>query len=108
MANLVFNITLFHYLILALILFTIGLLGVILSKNIIKALISAEFLISAVNINFVAFAFFVDSAKLTGFIFSIFTIAIGAVELAIAFAIFYLLFKEKKTVNINDYKELKG
>jgi len=108
MANLIFNITLYHYLILALFLFAIGLLGVILSKNMIKMLISAEFLISSVNINFVAFAFFADSTRLTGFVFSIFTIAIGAFELAIAIVIFYLLYKNKKSVDINEYKELKG
>ncbi|MBR1908428.1 NADH-quinone oxidoreductase subunit NuoK [bacterium] len=108
MANLIFNITLYHYLILALLLFAIGLAGVILSKNILKVLISAEFLLSAVNINFVAFAFFADNVNLTGFIFSIFTVAVGAVELAVAVAIFYLMYKNKKSVDINEYKELKG
>ena len=108
MANLLFNITLYHYLILSLLLFTIGLVGVLLSKNLLKILISSEFLISAVNINFIAFSTFVDNINLTGYVISLFTIVIGAVELAIALAIFFILFKNKKSVDINDYKELMG
>lgn len=107
MANLIFNITLYHYLILALILFVIGFMGVILVKNIIKVLICAEFMLSAVNINFIAFAAFTDN-NLTGFVFGIFTVALGAIELAIALAIFYLMYRNKKSVDINDYKELMG
>ena len=108
MANLIFNITLYHYLILALILFVIGFLGAILSKNILKILISFEFMLSAVSINFIAFAVFNDSLKLDGFIFSLVCIALGAIDTAVALAIFYIMFKEKKSVDINDYKELKG
>ena len=107
MANLIFNITLYHYLILALILFVIGFIGVILVKNIIKVLICAEFMLTAVNINFIAFSAFSDS-NLIGFVFAIFTVAIGAIELAIALAIFYLMYRDKKSVDINDYKELMG
>lgn len=108
MANLIFNITLYHYLILSLLLFTIGLIGVLLSKNLLKVLISAEFLISAVNINFIAFATFVDNVNLTGYVISLFTVVIGAIELSIALAVFFILFKNKKSVDIDNYKELKG
>ena len=45
---------------------------------------------------------------MTGYVFSIFYIGIGAIELAIAVAIFYLMYKSKHSVDINDYKELKG
>ena len=108
MANLIFNITLFHYLILALILFAIGFVGAIVSKNIFKILICVEFMLSGVNINFIAFASFIDNANLTGFAFSLFYIVIGAIELAIALAIFFLMYKNKQSVDVNDYKELKG
>jgi len=106
--DLIFNIGLYHYLFLALILFLIGFFGAIISKNILKVLISIEFMLTAVNINFIAFASFFDNIKLHGFVFSLFYIAVGAVEIAIALAIFYLMFGSKQSVNTEDYDELKG
>lgn len=103
MINLLFDIGLYHYLFLALILFIIGFWGAIISKNMIKVLISVEFMLTAVNINFIAFASFFDNAKLDGFVISIFYLAVGAVEIAIALAIFYLMFKNKQSVNTEDY-----
>jgi len=108
MIDLIFNIGLYHYLILALILFLIGFFGAIISKNVLKVLISIEFMLTAVNINFVAFASFFDNIKLHGFVFSLFYIAVGAVEVAIAIAIFYIMFAAKQSVNTEDYDELKG
>lgn len=108
MIDLIFNIGLYHYLILALILFLIGFFGAIISKNVLKVLISVEFMLTAVNINFIAFASFFDNMKLNGFVFSLFYIAVGAVEIAIALAIFYLMFCVKQSVDTEDYNELKG
>ena len=108
MIDLIFNIGLYHYLFLALILFLIGFFGAIISKNVLKVLISIEFMLTAVNINFIAFASFFDNIKLHGFIFSLFYVAVGAVEIAIALAIFYLMFRAKQSVNTEDYNELKG
>ena len=101
--NLIFDIGLYHYLFLALVLFLIGFFGAIVSKNMIKVLISIEFMLTAVNINFIAFASFFDSVKLQGFVFSLFYIAVGAVEIAIALAVFYLMFRNKQSVNVEDY-----
>lgn len=101
--NFIFDIGLYHYLFLALILFLIGFFGAIVAKNMLKVLISVEFMLTAVNINFVAFASFFDNIKLTGLVFSIFYIALGAVEIAIALAIFYLMFRTKQSVNTEDY-----
>lgn len=106
--NLIFDIGLYHYLFLALILFMIGFFGAIISKNVLKVLISVEFMLTAVNINFIAFASFFDNIKLNGFVFSLFYIAVGAIEIAIALAIFYLMFRTKQSVNTEDYTELKG
>lgn len=108
MIELIFDIGLYHYLGLALILFLIGFFGAIVSKNVLKVLISIEFMLTAVNINFIAFASFFDNIKLDGFVFSLFYIAIGAVEIAIAVAIFYLMFRTKQSVNTEDYEDLKG
>lgn len=103
MINLIFDIGLYHYLFLALVLFLIGLFGAIVSKNMLKVLISIEFMLTAVNINFIAFASFFDNIKLNGFVFSLFYISIGAVEIAIALAIFYLMFKNKQSIDTEDY-----
>jgi NAD(P)H-quinone oxidoreductase subunit 4L len=103
--KLIFDIGIYHYLALALILFLIGFWGAIISKNMLKVLISVEFMLTAVNINFIAFASFFDSVRLDGLVFSLFYIAIGAVEIAIALAIFYLMFKNKQSVNTEDYCE---
>lgn len=101
--TLIFDIGLYHYLLLALILFLIGLFGAIVSKNVLKVLISVEFMLTAVNINFIAFASFFDNIKLDGFVFSLFYIALGAIEIAIALAIFYLMFRAKQSINTEDY-----
>ena len=106
MIRLIFDIGLYHYLALALILFLIGLFGTIVSRNILKVLISVEFMLTAVNINFIAFASFFDNANLDGFVFSLFYLAIGAVETAIALAIFYVMFKTKQSVDTEEiFKE---
>lgn len=101
--DLIFNIGLYHYLALALVLFLIGFWGIIISKNMLKVLICIEFMLTAVNINFIAFAGFFDNVNLSGFVFSLFYLAIGAVETAIAIAIFYLMFQAKQSVNTEDY-----
>lgn len=106
--RLILDIGLYHYLFLALILFMIGFFGAIVAKNILKVLISIEFMLTAVNINFIAFASFFDNVKLNGFVFSLFYIALGATEIAVALAIFYLMFRAKNSVNTEDYNELRG
>lgn len=105
MVDMVLDIGLYHYLALALILFLMGLWGAIVSKNIIKVLICLEFMLVAVNINLIAFASFFDNVNLLGIVFSLFSIAVGAVEFAIAISIFYLMYSHKKSVNTEDYEE---
>ena len=100
------EITIYHYLFLALTLFIIGFAGSILSKHIIKMLISIEFMLTGVNINFITFATFCDNTNLNGYIFSLFYIAIGAVELAVALYVFYLMFNKKESENIDNYGDL--
>ena len=100
------EITIYHYLFTALLLFVIGICGTIFSRHVIKVLISIEFILTAVNINFIAFATFCDNIKFDGYIISLFYVAIGAVELAIALYIFYLMNKKKESENIDKYGDL--
>ena len=100
------EITMYHYLFVGLILFLIGLLGSILVKNVIKVLISIEIMLLGVNINFITFATFCDNIKFDGYIISLFYVGLGAVELAVALYIFYLMFKKKDSDNIEAYSDL--
>ena len=100
------EIGIYHYLFLGLLLFVIGILGSVISKNVIKVLISIEFILTGVNINFVTFATFCDNMQLDGYIMSLFYVAIGAVELAVALYIFYLMYSKKESENIDRYGDL--
>ncbi len=100
------EVSIYHYLFLGLILFVIGLIGSILSKHVIKVLISIEFILTGVNINFITFATFCDSSTFDGYIMSLFYVAIGAVELAVALYIFYLMYSKKESENIDRYGDL--
>lgn len=100
------EITIYHYLILGLLLFAIGIISSILVKNVIKVLIAIEFMLLGININFMAFAHYCDNVKMDGFVFSLFYIAIGAVELAVALYIFYLMFRKKASDDIEKYSDL--
>lgn len=100
------EITIYHYLFLGLVLFVIGLAGSIVSKHVIKVLISIEFMLTGVNINFITFATFCDSTQFDGYVMSLFYVGIGAVELALALYIFYLMYDKKQTENLDKYGDL--
>ena len=100
------EITIYHYLFIGLLVFIIGIIGAIISKQIIKMLISIEFILTGVNINFITFATFCDNSKFDGYIMALFYIAIGAVEFAVALYIFYLMYKKKESEYIDNYGDL--
>lgn len=96
-----------HYLILGAILFCIGLTGIISSKNVIRVLMSVEILLNAVNINFVAFANYTDLGQIKGQVFTLFIMAISAAEAALGLAILIALYRNKPSVNTEDYRLLR-
>ena len=100
-------ITMYHYLALGLCLFLIGLVGTMTVKNVIKVLISIEFMLAGININFVAFALYCDNINFSGYIMTLFYTGLGAVELAVGLYIFYLMFKKKRSDSIEKYNELR-
>lgn len=100
------EITIYHYLFLGLILFVIGFAGAIVSRHVIKMLISIEFILTGVNINFITFATYCDNAIFSGYTMSLFYVGIGAVELALAIYIFYLMYGKKQSENIDKYGDL--
>ena len=101
------NIALGHYLILAAIIFTIGIVGIFLNrKNVIIILMSIELILLAVNINLVSFSIFTQD--LTGQIFTMFILTVAAAEAAIGLAIIVVYFRNKGSIRVEDINSLKG
>lgn len=94
------DITLFHYIFFATVLFCIGIFGIMFSRHIIKLLISLEFILCAININFVAFSSYNSNILLDGQIFALFIMAIGIAELGIALSIMILIFNKNNSVDM--------
>ncbi|VAV83430.1 NADH-ubiquinone oxidoreductase chain K [hydrothermal vent metagenome] len=91
---------------LGLILFMIGVSGVLLRKNIIIVLMSIELMLNSVNINLVAFSYYLDDIR--GQIFAIFTITVAAAEVAVALGILIALVRNRRVLNSDDMDSLKG
>ncbi|MCD7779256.1 MAG: NADH-quinone oxidoreductase subunit NuoK [Candidatus Gastranaerophilales bacterium] len=102
------EITLYHYIILALIIFCIGFAGLVLSRNMIKALICIEIIMSAINLNFIAFTSFKNYIFLNGMVFALFITAVSALQSAIGLVLIYLIYKNKENITSEEIEELKG
>ena len=94
------------YLVLAAIVFSIGLFGVMTRRNTIGILLGIELMMNAVNINLVAFARY--TAVASGMVFTVFTICITVTEAALGLAIVILLFRVRRTVMADHLDLLKG
>jgi NADH-quinone oxidoreductase subunit K len=94
------------YLLLAAALFTIGLFGVMTRRNTIGILLGIELMLNAVNINLVAFARF--QGTVDGMVFTVFTICITVVEVALGLAIVILIFRVRRTVVADHLDLLRG
>lgn len=100
-------LTLTHFLILAAILFAISVVGIFLNrKNIIVLLMAIELMLLAVNVNFIAFSYYLGDAAGQVFVFFILTVA--AAESAIGLAILVVMFRSMDTINVEDLGVLKG
>ena len=101
------EIGLFHYLAVAAVLFTIGVLGIFLNrKNVIIILMSVELILLAVNINFVAFSAFLHD--MVGQVFAMFVLTVAAAEAAIGLAILVCYFRNRGTIAVEDINLMKG
>ena len=94
------------YLMLGATLFAVGLIGVIIRRNMITVLMAIELMLNAVNINLVAFSHRLSS--LEGQIFTIFVITVAAGEAAVGLAIIIQLYRLKSTVNVDEARTLNG
>jgi len=101
------QIGLSHYLTVGAILFTLGVLGIFLNrKNVIIILMAIELILLAININFVAFSFFLHD--LVGQIFSMFVLTVAAAEAAIGLAIVVVFHRNRGTIAVEDINQMKG
>ena len=100
-------ISLSHYLVLGGILFAISVLGIFLNrKNVIVLLMAIELMLLAVNMNFIAFSHYLGDIH--GQIFVFFILTVAAAESAIGLAILVVLFRNMRTINVDDLDHLKG
>ncbi len=96
-----------HYLTLAAILFTLGVLGIFVNrKNVIVILMSIELLLLAVNLNLVAFSAFLGD--LAGQVFAMFVLTVAAAEAAIGLAIVIVYFRNRGSIEVEDIHLMKG
>ena len=96
-----------HYLVVAAILFTIGVLGIFINRrNVIVILMSVELMLLAVNINFVAFSAF--QHNLAGQVFSMIVLTVAAAEAAIGLAILVVYFRNRGNIAVEDINLMKG
>jgi NADH-quinone oxidoreductase subunit K len=98
-------ITLNHYLILSVILFSIGVVGVLTRRNILIIFMSIELILNAVNINLIAFSHELKDA--IGQAFAVFVITVAAAEAAIGLGIVIALFRNRETVNVDEIDLMK-
>ncbi|MFA4934270.1 MAG: F420H2 dehydrogenase subunit FpoK [Candidatus Methanoperedens sp.] len=97
--------SLYTYLIISAIIFTIGAYGILTQRSGIKILMCIELMLNAANLNLVAFSSFNGNA--TGQVFALFSIAIAAAEAAIGFAILVALFRVRDTINLDNINILR-
>ena len=100
-------IDLSHFLILAALLFLIGVVGIFLNrKNIIILLMAIELMLLAVNMNFIAFSYYLGD--IAGQIFVFFILTVAAAEAAIGLAIIIIVFRNNRSIDVEDINRLKG
>ena len=96
-----------HYLTLAAIIFSIGVVGIFLNrKNVIIILMSIELILLAVNINMVSFSIYLQN--LVGQIFTMFILTVAAAEAAVGLAIIVIYYKKKGSIHVEQINSLKG
>ncbi len=96
-----------HYLTLATIIFSIGVIGIFLNrKNVIVILMSIELILLAVNINLVSFSIFLND--INGQIFTLFILTVAAAEAAIGLAIIVVYYRGSQTIRVEEINKLKG
>ena len=105
-------ITLHHFLYVSLFLFTMGLVCVVIKKNVVHILMGIELILNAASLNMITFSHFIEakgtSHAMSGQVFSIFIIVLAAAEAVVALAILFCVFSAHRTPKVDRITELKG
>lgn len=91
-----------QFLILGAALFAMGIYGLLVRRNIVLILLSVELMLNAVNINLVAFESYLVTPEAIGQVFAIFVITVAAAEVGIGLAIVLMIFRNRKSANVDD------
>ncbi len=95
-----------QFLLLDAVLFCLGVYGVLVRRNAVLVLMSIELILNAVNINLIAFG--AMHGSISGSVFALFVIAIAAAEVGVGLAIVLLIYRNRRSVDLDDIAELKG
>jgi len=101
------SIGLEHYLVLSVILFSIGLYGALAKRNAVVILMSIEIMLNAVNIAMVAFSRYIVPLLLTGQVFAIFIMVVAAAEVAVGLAIIIAIYRSRETIDATEINLMK-
>jgi len=99
------NVGLEHYLVVSVLLFSLGLLGVIVRRNVLIIYMSLELMLNAANLALVAFSRYTDS--LDGQVFVFFIITVAAAEVSVGLALIVALYRKRQTAHVEDLTTLK-
>ncbi len=91
-----------QFLVLGAALFAFGVYGLLVRRNIVLILLSVELMLNAVNINLIAFESVLASPEAIGHVFAIFVITVAAAEVGIGLAIVLMIFRNRKSANVDD------
>ena len=95
------------YLVVASLLFCIGVWGLINSRNAVRVLMSIELMLNAVNINLMAFSSYIDGDLIRGQVFAVFVITVAAAEAAVGLAILLSLYRNRVTIDMENFNLLR-
>ena len=101
------QIQLQYCLLLAAVLFCIGIYGLVTSRNAVRVLMSIELMLNAVNLNLMGFSNFLDSSEIKGQIFTVFVITVAAAEAAVGLAIILAIYRNRQTIDMEQFNLLK-
>lgn len=96
-----------YFLLIAAALFCIGIYGLVTSRNAIRVLMSIELMLNAVNLNLMSFSNFLDGDSIRGQVFTVFVITIAAAEAAVGLAIVLAIYRNRDTIDMEQFNLLK-
>jgi len=96
-----------QFLVVAAALFALGVYGLLVRRNAVMVLLAVELMLNAVNINLIAFESMVASTQAVGQVFAIFVITVAAAEVGIGLAIILMIFRNRRSANVDDFNLMK-